>query len=62
MNTGSDLYTFTKTIVNARKSHSIWSQSMVERYSDDSFYAFSRGKFLVALTNTNTNLERDLKS
>lgn len=29
MNTGSEYYTFVKTIVNARKAHKIWGQSQV---------------------------------
>lgn len=38
-----------------RKKSQIWNQEWVERYHEQNFYAFSRGKFLVALTNsTNT--------
>jgi len=41
--------------VNAqRKKSSVWNYSYVERYVDDTFFAFSRGEFLVALTNNST--------
>jgi len=39
-------------VTNAqRKKSQIWNHAQVTRYVDDSFYAFSRGEFLVALTN-----------
>jgi len=60
MNTGADIYTFVKTILSARKAHSIWSQSQIERYIDDNFYAYSRGDFLVALTNTGGSVVRSV--
>jgi alpha-amylase len=53
MNTQSDLYQIIAK-VNAQRKHSqIWDQEWVQRYSSSNFYAFSRGKFLVALTNSN---------
>lgn len=45
------MYKFLRTVINARKKFQIWNQSQVERYADGEFYAYSRGKFLVALTN-----------
>ena len=51
MNTGSDLYKMIATVNAQRKASAIWNNAYVERYVDDSFFAFSRGKFLVALTN-----------
>lgn len=51
MNTGSDLYKQISAIHAQRKASQIWNQSFVERYVDEHFYAFSRGEFLVALTN-----------
>lgn len=45
------MYQYLKTIVEARKKYQIWSQPQVERYADTEFFAYSRGKFLVALTN-----------
>lgn len=47
----SDMYAFLGKINAARKKFSIWDQPQVERYVDNQFYAFSRGKFLVCLTN-----------
>ena len=53
MNTQSDLYQIIAK-VNAQRKHSqIWDQEWVQKYSSSNFYAFSRGKFLVALTNSN---------
>ena len=46
------------TVVNARKAHQIWNEEHVERYVDDNFYAFSRGNFFVALTNSKYKIER----
>ena len=51
MDTSSDLYQIIAK-VNAQRQHSeIWNQEWLQRYSTSHFYAFSRGKFLVALTN-----------
>ena len=58
MNPNSDLYNYLKAIVNARKAHQIWNEQHVERYVDDNFYAFSRGQFLVALTNSDNEVQR----
>ena len=45
------MYIFLAKINAARKKYQIWSYPQVERYVDSQFFAFSRGKFLVALTN-----------
>lgn len=45
------MYAFLGKINAARKKFSIWDQPQVERYVDSEFYAYSRGKFLVCLTN-----------
>jgi len=60
MNTGSDLYTYTAAVVNARKKHSIWNQQHIERWVDDSVYCFSRGDFFVALTNVGGTVSRSV--
>lgn len=60
MNTQTDLYGYTAALVNARKTHQIWNQAHVERYVDDSFYAFSRGDLFVALTNSGNSLTRSV--
>jgi alpha-amylase len=47
----SDMYGFLGKINAARKKFQIWGEAQVERYVDNQFYAYSRGKFLVCLTN-----------
>lgn len=60
MDTTHQLYQFIKTTVEARKSFKIWSQDQVERYVDDNFYAYSRGNFVVALTNSVNEIQRSV--
>ena len=54
-NTDSSLYKMIATVHAQRKASQIWNHEQVERYVDDNFYAFSRGEFLVALTNGNNS-------
>ena len=58
MDTSSDLYQIIAKVNAQRKASEIWNESYVERYVDDSFFAFSRGEFLVALTNNGGSQER----
>lgn len=51
MNTDHELYKWMTKAVNARKSNKVWNEQYVERWADDSFFAFTRGNTLVALTN-----------
>lgn len=51
MDRNSDMYGFLGKINAARKKMQIWNQPQVERYVDNQFYAYSRGKMLVAITN-----------
>ena len=45
--------------VNAqRKASKIWENDYVERYVADNFFSYSRGKFLVALTNSGNTHEQ----
>jgi len=53
MNTNSDLYKIIAKVNAQRKKSQIWNQQWVERYAAQNFYAFSRGEFLVCLTNSN---------
>ena len=55
MNTSSDFYQLIKKVNAQRKKSQIWTQPWVERYAAQNFYSFSRGKFLVALTNGTAN-------
>lgn len=48
---GSDMYGFLGKINAARKRFQIWNEAQVERYVDNEFFAYSRGKMLVAITN-----------
>lgn len=51
MNTSSDLYKIIAQVNAQRKKSAIWNEAWVERYAAQNFYAYSRGKFLVAVTN-----------
>ena len=53
-NTETDLYKLISLTNNLRKSKSIWNYSIVQRYADDNFYAFTRGDVLACFTNTNS--------
>jgi len=55
-NTNTEEYSYIKTIIEFRKSHQIQSLDQVQRYSDDNFYAFTRGTgVFVATTNVGVN-------
>lgn len=60
MNQNSDFYKIIATINAQRKASEIWNHEQVERYVDDSFYAYSRGEFLVALTNSGSTQQRQV--
>ena len=49
-NVNSDLYIALGKANKVRKQFQVWNSQMVQRYADDVFYAFTRGKVLVALT------------
>lgn len=53
-NTSSDMYQLINKVNAQRKKSAVWNYSYVERYVDETFFAFSRGEFLVALTNNST--------
>lgn len=55
MNTDSDIYKMTAAINKARKEKQIWNHPLQEQYVMDNFYAFSRGEFFVALTNSHND-------
>jgi alpha-amylase len=57
----SDIYQFTSKIMKARKIHNVADKAYAEKWSDDTFYAFTRGDFFVALTNNvNGEVHRDV--
>ena len=54
MDTSCDFYQLISKVNAQRKASQIWNSEQVERYVDDNFFSYSRGKFLVALTNSGT--------
>jgi len=54
-NTNTVLYQHIKTLVQVRKHAQVWNFPQVQRYSDNNFYAFTRGNTFVALTNGGTS-------
>jgi len=52
MNAESDIYHFLKTINEFRKETKFWAMDQVQRYSDSNFYAFTRGNYFFAFTNS----------
>jgi len=57
MDTNSDIYKMTAAINKARKAHQIWDHPLEEKYKLDNFYAFARGDFMVALTNSGNTVD-----
>ena len=52
MNSDSEIYGFLKTINEFRKETKYWAMDQTQRYSDASFYAFTRGQYFFAFTNS----------
>ena len=49
--TDTEMYSFLGKIVDTRKKHQVWKEEAVERWVDDTFYAWSKGDVFVATTN-----------
>ena len=47
----SEIWKMTKKANEIRKAHKVWTHPMTERYVTQNFFAYTRGKLLVALTN-----------
>jgi alpha-amylase len=60
MQKGSDIYNFLATMNNFRTQGQIWNYPQIQRYSDDHFYAFTRGKYFCAFTNTQQQQSRPI--
>ena len=58
-NTKSTLYQLIGKANNLRKTYNIWNYAIVQRYADDNFYAFTRGKVLACFVNVKS-LQRTL--
>jgi len=52
MNTNADIYQMTAKINAARKAHQIWNHTQDEKWVEQNIYAYNRGDFFVALTNS----------
>ena len=55
-NTNSQMYTFVSSVVKYRKNNQIWNYNWVERYAASNFYCYSRGKAMMAFSNTDSNI------
>ena len=55
-NTNSQMYTFVSSVVKYRKNNQIWNYNWVERYAANNFYCYSRGKAMMAFSNTDSSL------
>ena len=53
--TTTELYTFLRTTIRARRQQAVWNSPLVERWQDDQVYAFTRGNTLVVTTNQGGN-------
>lgn len=51
---GTQLGAFITQLVAFRKAAAVWNYAQVQRYADDTFYAFTRGATFVAMTNVGT--------
>jgi alpha-amylase len=52
MRTESETYHFLKTMNTFRKNSQFYAFDQIQRYSNDAFYAFSRGDYFFAFTNS----------
>jgi alpha-amylase len=52
MNTDSEMYQFFKTIIEFKKKSGYHSYEQIERFADESLYAFSRGENFFAFSNS----------
>ena len=62
MNASSDIYEYLAKVIHIRKANLIYNEEQVERLSDDTFYAFSRGDLFVAFTNTLDTQTREISN
>ena len=62
MNASSEMYEYVAKVVHIRKANLIYQEEQVERLSDDTFYAFSRGGLFVAFTNTLDTQTREISN
>jgi len=56
--TNSDIYQYIKTILTFRKKTQFYNNTQIQRWSDDTFYAFTRGNIFFAFTNSKSQQVR----
>ena len=61
-NRDSEIYSLARLLNRARKTHEIWNHPHIEHSVTDEFYSFSRGQFLVLLTNQKGKIEMRLEN
>ena len=59
-NTDSEVYKMLKKIHDMRKKQNIFDENTVQRYADDNFYAFTRGKKLLACFTNQYGISRTI--
>ena len=57
-----DAYNFLAAINEFRKTSQFYKYDQIERHSDDSFYAFTRGEYFFAFTNSLETQERTMRN
>lgn len=60
LNQNHELYKFIKTLLATRASTSYYNEEQIQRYADDDFYAFTRGKVFAAFTNKDYQVSRSI--
>ena len=58
LGTQIEINKFLHIFLNFRQKSQLYNHPLFERYFDDDFYAFTRGKFLIALTKRNDNVNK----
>lgn len=61
-NPNTELGKFLQQVIAYRKQAQVWENSQIQRYSDDTFYAFTRGDTFVAMTNVGTNGQQQTRT
>ena len=57
--TESEIYKLMKILNDVRRNYNLYDEDFIQRYVDDYFYAYTRGKVLIAVSNV-MNLQRTI--
>jgi alpha-amylase len=60
MNRAGEMYQIVKKLVTFRIENQLWKQQQIQRYSDDEFYAFTRGNMLALFSNVDKVVSRTI--